>query len=193
MFSHEEIEFLAPRISRALAQAKRDERVRFHVGSEESRRGGILFVHHPLLQFTLTEFGRAGVTPYLQADQYVLSFHPPEARRALDTRQSWMILEPDFPMLAIDYELLGGIPDSHFVEAPRTDSSSEPPAPVNRTGPPAAGPTQREPKTGEGREKDDEIQSLKELVIKQATELERLKEEVRSLRQGTQRSDDSRR
>ncbi|HJU06260.1 MAG TPA: hypothetical protein VJ692_14020, partial [Nitrospiraceae bacterium] len=122
LFSPEEIAFLAPPISSAFSQASPNERVRFQVGSVESREG-TLFIDHSVLHFTLSRFRGAGEMRESKAKSLALFYVPAAAERGAEVRQSWMIIEPDFPALAIDYEILAQLPDSP--QASLADSSSD--------------------------------------------------------------------
>ena len=187
LFSPEEIAFLASPISNALAQADPNERVRFQVGSTESL-GGTLFIDQSIFHFTLSRFHSPG--QIMETMSLTLSFVPVAAERGIETRQSWMIIEPNFPAIAIDYEMLAKLPDSppsaSFTGSPsdRSASPSRDRAPPAKAGQQGVSETQP---TGEASQRNEELLSLRELVIKQAKELQTLKEEVESLRR--QRSD----
>ena len=187
LFSPEEIAFLASPISNALAQADPNERVRFQVGSTESL-GGTLFIDQSIFHFTLSRFHSPG--QITETMSLTLSFVPVAAERGIETRQSWMIIEPNFPAIAIDYEMLAKLPDSppsaSFTGSPsdRSASPSRDRAPSAKAGQQGVSETQP---TGEASQRNEELLSLRELVIKQAKELQTLKEEVESLRR--QRSD----
>lgn len=172
LFSPSEVAFLAPLLSKAFAQADKDQRVRFFLGAGGEGTSGLLFIHRPYLHFTLDRFrnGAAGT------GSHMLGFLPEEASRSKDLPQSWMNIEPERPTVTVDYELLATSAPSRSVAAePRQEPVLQPPAL-------ATGDTST-PKPGMAEE--EELESLRELVIKQARELQSLKVELETLRRQT--------
>ena len=70
--------------------------MRFQVGSTESL-GGTLFIDQSIFHFTLSRFHSPG--QITETMSLTLSFVPVAAERGIETRQSWMIIEPNFPQL----------------------------------------------------------------------------------------------
>jgi len=170
LFSPSELAFLGPLLSKAFAQADKDQRVRFLLGAGGESTAGHLFIHRPYLHFTLDRFGAGAVAN----DSHMLAFLPVEASRSNDLPQSWMNIEPERPTVTVDYELLATLaPTAPVAAEPRQEPVS--PSPARAAGE-AAGA-----KPGMA----DELESLRELVIKQARELQSLKEELEALRRQT--------
>jgi hypothetical protein len=170
LFSASEVAFLAPLVSKALAQAEKDQRVHFFLGAGGEGTTGLLFVHRPYLHFTL---GRLK-TGAAASDSHTLAFSPQEAFRSKDLPQSWMNIEPDRPTVTVDYELLATLSPIPAVAA---EVSREP---VSQPAPRATGDASTV-KPGMA----EELESLRELVIKQAKELQTLKTELETLRRQT--------
>jgi hypothetical protein len=171
LLSPSEVAFLAPLVSKALAQADKDQRVHFFLGAAGEGTAGLLYVDRPYLHFILDRFG-AGA---LGAANHVLTFSPAEASRATkDLPQSWMNIEPERPTVTVDYELLATLSPTPSVAAePRREPLSQ--LPARATGDVSAA------KPGMA----EELESLRELVIKQAKELQSLKTELDTLRRQT--------
>lgn len=163
VFSDEEVAFLAPQLSTALSQAAADQRVRFHivppaaVGSGATE--GTLYVDEPLLHLTLREYRHRDL------EERQLGFVPESARHPEAERKSQGLFGADgSATLAINYTLL--IPSSLPEPSPAPALTE----PRSRTPPAAPAPPSPE-----------ELQALKEHVIKKDMENEALKEEIRAL------------
>jgi hypothetical protein len=170
LFSASEVAFLAPLVSKALAQAEKDQRVHFFLGAGGEGTTGLVFVHRPYLHFTLGRLKTGAAT----SDSHVLAFSPHEAFRSKDLPQSWMTIEPDRPTVTVDYELLATLSPTPAVAAEvGREPDSQPPA--RATGDAST------VKPGMA----EELESLRELVIKQAKELQALKTELETLRRQT--------
>lgn len=117
-------------------------------------------------------------------DRYQVLFVPEMARRSDTYNQSWLLGEPTLTTLIIDYELLAKLPSIQLEPGmvPSTASPEAKPRPTEATQPsPSAQRGLVMPAEGEAAP-SEELQSMKELVIKKDMELEALKEELRSLR-----------
>ena len=160
LFSHEEIDFLAPLIAKALAQAEPDQRVRFAVTDDGLTTDGTLYVYKNLFRLALSHYrippGRSD--PRLSA--YSLSFRPDQAVVKADAPQSWMIIEPEQPRIAVNYEVLRDVPSAIPMRAAQPAGAAQVNAAVEQI------------------RMEQELQSTKDLVVKQAEELQRLKEEI---------------
>lgn len=117
-------------------------------------------------------------------DRYQVLFVPEMARRPDSYRQSWLTGEPTLTTLIIDYELLAKLPATQLEPGlvPPTARPEAKPLPTEGTQPsPSAQRGRVKPAEGEA-SSSEELQSMKELVIKKDMELEALKDELRSLR-----------
>jgi len=117
-------------------------------------------------------------------DRYHVLFVPEMARRPDSYRQSWLMGEPTLTTLIIDYDLLAKLPATQLEPGlvPPTARPEAKPLPTEDTQPsPSVQRSRVEPAEREASSSED-LQSMKELVIKKDMELEALKEEMRSLR-----------
>ncbi|MBI4401320.1 MAG: hypothetical protein HY581_06795 [Nitrospirae bacterium] len=219
-FSDEQIQFLAPSVAAALAEAASDQRVEFRVvypvpagllpegkgaavgssrpyspGPGLETTGGTLYAYGLSLHLTLTKYrhrperpdtinmpNRRLPDPTGLAQREVL-FLPAEALRPETHQQTGFLGEPDLKTFVIDYELLAKLPGA------QPSAVSSPAAqPEKRTGAsertqPSSPADSRATKLAEPRAATaEELQSMKELIIKKDVELEAMKEELRALR-----------
>jgi hypothetical protein len=165
LLSPEEVEFLAPLIIRAFSQAQPDQRVLFSVQDDGLRTEGSLYLHKTTLRLILSRY-RSSVA---QADAWppslTLSFRPAQALVQTDTPQSWMNIEPEQPRVAIAIDALSQ-PAGHM-PTPKPSVLAE----RSTSAPPT-----------DQRRLEQELQATKDLVVKQAEELQKLKEELESVR-----------
>lgn len=158
LLTAQEIAFLAPAIAGALQQATSDQRVKFHVGPENDRTEGTLYVDGAALRIALGRYHASAQSRDEQLSIYALSFKPEQAQLPVGGPQSWMEIEPNQPRLAIALDPLAPLPTP--ASLPLASSPQKPAGPVPRT----------------------ETQSVKEAVNKQAQELEALKAELDALK-----------
>lgn len=168
LLTHEEVEFLAPLIVSALAQAQPDQRVRFAAQDDGLTTQGTLYLHKTTLRLSLSHYRASTAQTDARPPSLTLSFSPAQALVQADTPQSWMIIEPEQPRVAIAIDALS---QSATAATPTADHAS----------PMAAEPAQSAPVTEQAR-LQQELQSTRDLVVKQAKELQRLKEELESVR-----------
>lgn len=168
LLSPEEVEFLAPLIIRAFSQAQPDQRVLFSVQDDGLRTEGSLFLHKTTLRLSLSRYRSSAPQADAWPPSLTLSFSPAQALVQTDTPQSWMNIEPEQPRVAIAIDALSQ-PAGHMAVPPGNKPSA------------AAEPTASTPPT-EQRRLDQELQATKDLVVKQAEELQKLKEELESVR-----------
>jgi len=168
LFTEEDAAFLAPFITTALSRATPDQRVRFLALSE---RGGLvqgtLFVDHPLLHVTLSRYQPRNAAPPIALDKMELSSIHRSAHHRDNAPQSWMLHEAGLPSISLDYQVLKNLP------APQPGTQAAQPL-LPATGPSAARDTASPSQA--------EIDSMKELMTRQADEIQKLKEEVEALR-----------
>ncbi|MCX5725074.1 MAG: hypothetical protein NTX84_11310 [Nitrospirae bacterium] len=205
VFSEEEVQFLAPRIAKALTTAETGESVAFLVTSPRHSTGRM---EHALIQRTTGSLYAYGLSLYVTLSQYryapdqtntdglahrrlpdpsnlstrTLLFTPSAAQRS-DTFQQPAGSPSTDRFLVIDYPLLQQTP------APAPAATIEPPAPqVERATPhrePLAGvtPTNAPSRAAETPvQRDREIRELKDLVVKKDLELEAIRKELQSVR-----------
>lgn len=168
LLSPEEVEFLAPLIVRAFAQAQPDQRVLFAVLDDGLGTQGSLYLHKRTLRLSLSRYRSSAAQADAWPPSLTLSFSPAQALVQTDTPQSWMNIEPEQPRVAIAIDALSQL------AAPM-------PAPAGNKTSAAAGPTASAPLT-EQRRLEQELQATKDVVVKQAEELQKLKEELESVR-----------
>lgn len=168
LLSHEEVEFFAPLIATALAQAQPDQQVRFAAHDDGLTTQGTLYLHKTMLRLSLSHYRSSPAQTETLPPSLVLSFSPAQALVQADTPQSWIGMEAERPHVAIAIEALNKFSPS---------SSS----PADNTSPMATEPAQPESATEHAR-LQQELQSTKDLVVKQAEELQKLREELESAR-----------
>ncbi|MEK6803593.1 MAG: hypothetical protein AABZ34_13135 [Nitrospirota bacterium] len=79
LFSHEEVEFLAPLIVTALAQAQPDQRVRFTMQDDGLTTQGTLYVYKAMLRVSLSHYRSSPGEGEARPPALALSFHPSQA------------------------------------------------------------------------------------------------------------------
>jgi hypothetical protein len=168
LFSHEEADFLAPLIVSALAQAQSDQRVRFTVHDDSLTTQGTLYLYKTILRLSLSHYRASGGNARPRPPALTLSFNPSQALVRMDTPQSWMIIEPEQPHVAVSIEALNQLPAQASVP-PGTKTAAE-------TAPAQASLASEQSRL------QQELQSTKDLVVKQAEELQTLKAELESMR-----------
>lgn len=168
LFSHEEAEFLTPLIVRAFSQAQPDQRVRFILQDDGLITQGTLYLHKTTFRVSLSHYrsspGHSGTRP----PALTLSFTPSPALVRDDVPQSWMIIEPEQPRVAVSIDALNQLPASASGPAGNIPVADAMPAPV----PPAS----------EQNRLQQDLQSTKDVVVKQAEELQKLKAELEAVR-----------
>lgn len=158
LLTPQQIAFLAAAIADALQQAASDQRVKFRVGPETDRTEGTLYVDGPTVRIALSRYHGSTQGRDEQLSIYALSFKPEQAQLADSSPQSGLEIEPDQPRLAIALDALTLLPAQAL--------------------PPIASPLQTPADPAPGKE----TQRVKELVDKQAQELEALKAELDGLK-----------
>ena len=169
LFSHEEVEFLSPLIVTALAQAQPDQQVRFTMQDDGLTTQGTLYVYKTTLRVTLSRYRSTSADGPTRPGTLRLSFTPSQALVPADAPQAWMILEPEQPRIAVSLEALSQLPAPSPV-AIEHNSTAE------------AASTHTSPAAEQSR-LQQELQSTKDVVVKQAEELQKLKAELESVRQ----------
>jgi hypothetical protein len=194
VFSDEDTEFLSPLMSAALSKATKSQLIGFRVihgtdaGSETT--GGVLYVQGRLLHLTFTHYraqaGRAdlGGKPGpplpnpMGLDQRQIGFIPETARRSSLNEQPDVMNTLPLAALVIDYQLLstGSEPQSTPVQPHplHPDHTLVTPQRAQPTIPASSAVISQEAQS-------EEIRSVKELVMKNATVIDALKEDVRTL------------
>ncbi len=167
LFTDEETAFLAPLIAAALSRAAPDQRVRFSVSSGNGRLvQGTVFADRALLHVTLSRYEPRNAEPPVVLDSMELSSIHRSAQHRHSVPQSWMLQETGLPSISLDYQALKNLSESSpNAQAMKPALSAQSPAARETASPSQA-----------------EIDSLKELLARQADELRKLKEEVDALR-----------
>jgi hypothetical protein len=168
LLSAEEVEFLAPLIVRAFAQAQPDQRVLFALQDDGLRTEGSLYLYKTTLRFSLSRYRSSAAQAVAWPPSLTLLFSQAQALVQTDTPQSWMNIEPEQPHVAITIDAL-------------SQRSAPMPAPPDKQSPETAEPTTSTPTT-EQRRLEQELRTTKDLVVKQAEELQKLKAELESVR-----------
>lgn len=168
LFSSEEIDFLAPLIANALANAQPDQRVRFTMHDDGLQTQGTLYLHKRTVQFSLSHYRSSATDGQPKPSGFALSFNPPEAWVHTDTPQSWMIIEPEQPRVAVSVDALNQLPALSLAPADKK--------PVTEETPSSAAPDSEQSRV------QQQLQSTKDVVVKQAEELQKLKAELESVR-----------
>lgn len=202
-FSDEDIEFLAPLLTKTLARATSSQQVIFRVihptpaGTETT--GGTLYVDGPSLYVTLTQYRvkprnseiimqPRGPPDSTGLDSREVRFIPaaariPEAEKSSGLRGG-LLGEPRFTTLAIKYELLENLADRQVEPVPPPAAQVEKAAAKEEQGKIALPRDSGSARPAEpGAPNLDELRRVKDLVIKKDLEMEALKDEVRGLRQ----------
>ncbi len=203
VFSDEQVQFLAPRIAKALTTATAGETVSFLVRSPRPNSGrlenaltettaGSLYAYGLSLYVTLSQYRYAPGQPNADSTSQkrlldssglsnrTLHFTPSAAQRS-DTFQRPTGGATTDRMIVVDYQLL-----QHAVVSGPTVT---PPLPAERAAAPALVPppdtkiSEAAPQsTGALSEREAELHALKDLVIKKDLELESLRKELQSVR-----------
>lgn len=168
LFSQEEVDFFTPLIIRALSQAQPDQRVRFTMQDDGLLTQGTLYLHGTTLRVSLSHYRASQGQSKTRPAALALSFTPLEALVRDDVPQSWMIIEPEHPHLAVSLDALNQLPATVPTRAAQTPVATVAPLPVS----PAS----------EQSDAQQELRATKDLVVKQAQELQQLKAELESLR-----------
>jgi len=168
LFSQEEAEFFTPLIVRALSQAEPDQRVRFTLQDDGRITQGTLYLHRTILRVSLSHYRASRGQSASRPATLTLSFTPSEALVRDDVPQSWMNIEPEQPRVAVALEGLNQL------------STAMPAPAVNK---PVADTTVAPTASGSDQTRlQQELQATKDVVVKQAQELQSLKSELESLR-----------
>ena len=168
LFSQEETEFFTPLIIRALSQAGPDQRVRFTLRDDGLTTQGTVYLHGKTLRVGLSHYRASPGQNEIRPASLILSFTPSDALVRDDVPQSWMIIEPEQPRVAVALDALNQLPAS--VGALPANK------PVDHIAPTPASPA------SEQRSVQQELQATKDVVVKQAEEIQLLKAELESLR-----------
>ncbi len=188
VFSDDDVEFLAPLLSVALARATSDQRVGFNVVSP-ARQGtgtteGTLYADRPLLHLTLTRVMPAVAASAGGDVRRALAFEPEAAQRRDTHTEPGLFSETERAMVAVDYEMLMKTaeagPAAEPMQAPSGIKPVGTPEPMKPTSASSAGPAAP---PGEGAKILDEIRALKEHAVKKDMENEALKDDLKALRQ----------
>lgn len=204
VFSTEEIRFLAPLLARALATATDNQAVGFSViarrhgyspleSSTTETTAGSLYVSGRSLYFALSQYRFAPARTNTEniahrrlpdtsgLSDRMLLFTPRSAQESDPPHRSASGAETD-KVLAVDYRLLQQESPSTVtpVQAvPPSEPASEPPRQAGPVVLPSNNPSTA-PQTHEQR--DDEVRTLKDLIIKKDLELDALRQELQSVR-----------
>ena len=168
LFTQEEMEFFTPLIVKALSQAGPDQRVRFTLQDDGLITQGTLYLHKTILRVSLSHYRASQGQSDTRPSALTLSFTPSEALVRDDVPQSWMIIEPEQPRVAVSLEVLNELRAA--VSAPTANK------------PVAVIPVAPAPAASEQTNLQQELQATKDVVVKQAQELQQLKTELESLR-----------
>ncbi len=168
LFSHEETEFLAPLLVRALAEAQPDQRIRFTLHDDGLRTQGTIYVQKALLRVSLSHYRAGPSQADIRPPALTLSFSPTQALVRTEIPQSWMNIEPDQPHVAVSIDALTQLP-------PWTTTASNHQSVAEVAPPPLPTPNEQS-------QLQQELHTTKDLVVKQAVELQQLKAELDMLR-----------
>ncbi len=168
LFSHEEREFLAPLLVRALAEAQVDQRIRFTLHDDGLRTQGTISVQKSLLRVILSHYRAGPSQTDTRPATLTLSFSPAQALVQTDSPQSWMNIEPDLPHVAVSIDALAQLPPSPTAPSEHQSVREVAPQPL--------------PVANEQTGLHQELQATKNLVVKQAEELQQLKADIDMLR-----------
>ncbi len=168
LFTQEDMEFFTPLVVKALSQAGPDQRVRFTLQDDGLITQGTLYLHRTTLRVSLSHYRASQGQSDTRPAALTLSFTPPEALVRDDVPQSWMNIEPEQPRVAVSLDALTQLPAA--VPAPAANKRVAEVPPV------------APPPTSEQRSVQQELQATKDVVVKQAQELQELKAELESLR-----------
>lgn len=122
-----------------------------------------------MFQITLAHYRSQPGQVDARLGSFRLAIHPEEAKVAADAPQSWMIIDPAQPRIAIAVKALTQLSLAAAPQAVEASSVQE-----ARLAKPSAAPDQAR--------LQQELQATKDLVVKQAEKLQRVKEELESTR-----------
>ncbi|MBS0168779.1 MAG: hypothetical protein JSR62_00375 [Nitrospira sp.] len=168
LLTQEETEFFTPLIVRALSQAQPDQRVRFTLQDDGLITQGTLYLHKTSLRVSLSHYRASQGHSETRPAALTLSFTPSDALVRDDVPQSWMIIEPEQPRVAVSVDVLHQLPTT--VLTPTATKAV------------AEFATVPSPSASEQPSVQQELQATKDIVVKQAQELQQLKAELESLR-----------
>lgn len=201
VFSAEEVQFLTPRIVKALTTASTGEAVSFQVTSPRQNSGRL---EHSVIETTTGSLYAYGLSLYVTLTQYrhaptqtntdglahrrlpdpsnlsnrALSFTPSLAQRS-DTFNRPTGGSSTDRVLVIDYQLLQQTaPAATEQPAPRIEQPAPPREPLAGVKPPDSPSRAAEPAA----QREMEIRTLKDLVVKKDLELETIRKELQSIR-----------
>ena len=201
VFSPEEVQFLTPRIAKALATAGAGEAVSFQITSPRQGTGrlehsvtetiaGSLYAYGLSLYVTLSQYRYAAGQPHTNDPAHRrlpnpsglsnrdLLFTPSAAQRSDSFHQPAGGSSTD-RFLAIDYQLL----QQASLLAPAIERATPPAEQVAApTREPLVAPKPSEAQSESLAQREAELRMLKDLVIKKDLELEVLKKELQSIR-----------
>lgn len=198
VFSDEEIAFLSPLMSTALSKATKSQLVAFRVthdsGPSSDMTGGLLFTRGRLLHLWLTHYRANGArtdsgatldrqtrNPYGLTSRQ-LRFVPEMAERSIRNPQPEVIDPPPLAMLMIDYTMLATALDLPAEAVPSQPLSGDG-LPHHHAETQSVRPDHgRPPSEAVPPSRTEETQALKDMVKKQASELDALKEDMHALR-----------
>ena len=204
VFSPEEVQFLAPRIAKALTTASTGEAVAFQVTSPRQNTGRL---EHSVTETTAGSLYAYGLSLYVTLSQYryaptqantdglahrrlpdpsnlsnrTLSFTPSAAQRS-DTFHRTTEGSSTDRFLVIDYQLLQQTAPAAATTseqpAPQMERATQPHEPLAGVKPPDNPARAAEPLA----QREMEIRTLKDLVVKKDLELETVRKELQSVR-----------
>jgi hypothetical protein len=204
VFSGDQVQFLAPRIAKALTTATAGETVAFHVISPRPGTSGLesfvtettagsLYAYGLSLYVTLSQYRYAPGQTNTDGSAHrrlpdssglsnrTLHFAPSAAQRSDSFHRPTGGVSTD-RVVAIDYQLLQQATRSGVV-AEQTAPRMEPLTMPTREPLPGTGGSDASSQTAESPgQRETEIHALKDLVIKKDLELETLKKELQSIR-----------
>jgi hypothetical protein len=196
-FSDDEIAFLTPALTTALSRATPQQQIGFRVvrttASEPEITAGTLYAHGLSLHLTLTEYRHKPTRPDAVnmpnrqlpdptgLKRRDVLFVPQAARRPDTYKQGGFLSQPDLTTLVIDYDYLAKL--SSDTEPTSSTLGIEKNARSDAPAPPTAQSEEESVKTNKKSASQlDDLQSVKDLVIKKDLELEAMKKELRLLR-----------
>ncbi|ULA61071.1 MAG: hypothetical protein LZF60_300004 [Nitrospira sp.] len=168
LFTQEETEFFTPLLVKALSLAAPDQRVRVTLQDDGLITQGTLYLNKTTLRVSLSHYRASPAQSDTRPAALTLSFAPSEALVRDDVPQSWMMVEPEQPRVAVSLDALNQLP-----AAVPVSTANKPVADVS---PVSASPAP------EQHTAQQELQTTKDVVVKQAQELQQLKAELESLR-----------
>ncbi|MER3423121.1 MAG: hypothetical protein C4293_07705 [Nitrospiraceae bacterium] len=163
-------------------------------GRQTETTSGTLYVHGLSLHLTLTQYRHRPVRPdsisgpnryYPDStglDRRDVLFVPEAARRPDSYQQSGLFSQSNPSTLVIDYQYLAKLGNGHAPANPPVSLSEKPFPPKEQKASPAPAASNTDRPIEKASETNEELRSLKDLVIQKDMELEELKKELRSLR-----------